>query len=176
MINLFRKVRQQLFAKNHFGKYLFYAMGEIILVVLGILIALQLDNLNDKNKIKIKEKKYLVAVKNELLNNLELLENAQNLLNENLAGQRKFIMLFDTLRLSIDENKISALITKSFGSEVKMATQSGVFNELINSGELKDISNDSIRSIISSWDGRLLRAKKQEDDVIEKKMNSLVIF
>lgn len=55
MINFFRKIRRQLFTENKFSKYLLYAIGEIILVVIGILIALQLNNLNERNKNAAKE-------------------------------------------------------------------------------------------------------------------------
>lgn len=46
MIKLFRKIRQKMFIKNKMSKYLFYAFGEIFLVVIGILIALQINNWN----------------------------------------------------------------------------------------------------------------------------------
>ena len=46
MITLFRRIRHQLVTENRFSKYLVYAIGEIILVVIGILIALQFDNCN----------------------------------------------------------------------------------------------------------------------------------
>ena len=44
MIKLFRKIRYDLMGKNKTGKYLTYAIGEIILVVIGILIALSINN------------------------------------------------------------------------------------------------------------------------------------
>lgn len=50
MINLFRKIRQNSVFKNRFSHYLIYAIGEIILVVIGIIIALQLNNWNDERK------------------------------------------------------------------------------------------------------------------------------
>jgi hypothetical protein len=43
MIKVFRKIRQKMLTENKFGKYLLYAIGEIILVVIGILIALQIN-------------------------------------------------------------------------------------------------------------------------------------
>jgi hypothetical protein len=48
MLKLFRRLRQDLLTKNKFSKYLLYAIGEISLVVIGILIALQIGNWNDK--------------------------------------------------------------------------------------------------------------------------------
>ena len=47
MIKLFRKIRQGLLTENKFGKYVLYAIGEIVLVVIGILIALQVNNWNE---------------------------------------------------------------------------------------------------------------------------------
>ena len=49
MIKFFRKIRQRLLTENKFSKYLLYAIGEIILVVIGILIALQINNANEAN-------------------------------------------------------------------------------------------------------------------------------
>ena len=49
MIKFFRKIRQNLLMENKTGKYFKYAFGEIILVVIGILIALQINNWNQKN-------------------------------------------------------------------------------------------------------------------------------
>lgn len=52
MISFLRKIRQRLLKENHFSKYLLYAIGEIILVVIGILIALQINNWNEEKKSK----------------------------------------------------------------------------------------------------------------------------
>ena len=50
MIRLFRKIRHQLLSKDKYGIYILYATGEIILVVVGILLALQIDNWNQNRK------------------------------------------------------------------------------------------------------------------------------
>jgi len=50
MINFFRKIRQRLLTENKFSKYLLYGIGEIILVVIGILIALSINNWNEDRK------------------------------------------------------------------------------------------------------------------------------
>lgn len=50
MIRLFRKIRHQLLAEEKYSIYLLYAGGEIVLVVMGILLALQIDNWNQKSK------------------------------------------------------------------------------------------------------------------------------
>ena len=66
MIKFFRKIRQRLLTDNKFSKYLLYAIGEIILVVIGILIALQINNWNAEQKIKKEE----IGILNNLLESL----------------------------------------------------------------------------------------------------------
>ena len=63
MINFFRKIRKKLADDNQFFKYWRYAIGEIVLVVIGILIALQINTWNEERKIKIEEQKILKDLK-----------------------------------------------------------------------------------------------------------------
>jgi sensor domain CHASE-containing protein len=67
MIKFFRKIRQNLLSENKFSKYLIYAIGEIILVVIGILIALQINNNNELNKQRAKEVQFLKNLKSDLI-------------------------------------------------------------------------------------------------------------
>ena len=69
MIHFFRKIRQELLVKNKFSKYLLYAIGEIILVVIGILIALQINNWNIGRIEKEDEKKSYINIKRQVLDN-----------------------------------------------------------------------------------------------------------
>jgi len=69
MIKFFRKIRQKLLSENKFRKYLTYAFGEIILVVIGILIALQINNWNEFRKERKIEKKLIVELHLTIKNN-----------------------------------------------------------------------------------------------------------
>ena len=71
MINFFRKTRKKLADDNKFFKYSRYAIGEIVLVVVGILIALQVNNYNIMQKNEIKEHKLLVEMVANLNHDLE---------------------------------------------------------------------------------------------------------
>ncbi|WP_420579880.1 DUF6090 family protein [Reichenbachiella sp.] len=66
MIKFFRKIRQKLLSENNLSKYLFYVFGEIFLVVIGILIALQINNWNDERKNRNKEYKLLTEMHGNL--------------------------------------------------------------------------------------------------------------
>ncbi|PWI30912.1 hypothetical protein DI383_05610 [Flavobacteriaceae bacterium LYZ1037] len=59
MIKFFRKIRQHLLAENKFSKYLLYAAGEILLVMVGILLALQVSNWNTAKQHRSIERNYL---------------------------------------------------------------------------------------------------------------------
>ncbi|NNK17563.1 MAG: hypothetical protein HKP49_00260, partial [Maribacter sp.] len=75
MIKFFRKIRQQLLTENKFSKYLLYAIGEIVLVVIGILIALSINNWNERKKAKVIEKELLQQFHAELNLDIEQIEN-----------------------------------------------------------------------------------------------------
>lgn len=66
MLKFFRKIRQQLLEENRFTKYLMYAAGEILLVVIGILIALQINNWNESKKTGAEVESLLIALKTDL--------------------------------------------------------------------------------------------------------------
>lgn len=84
MIKFFRKFRQNMLAANKFGKYLIYALGEIVLVMLGILLALQVNNWNESRK------EYLIEVELVGLLISDLEEKRQENRND-LSAANRFI-------------------------------------------------------------------------------------
>ena len=76
MIKFFRKIRQKLLSENRFSKYLIYAIGEILLVVIGILIALQINNWNEGRIRQKEEQKIIKSVVKEIESNIEKLSES----------------------------------------------------------------------------------------------------
>jgi hypothetical protein len=74
MIKFFRKIRYDLVEKNKTGKYLKYAIGEIILVVIGILIALQINTWNENKKLRNQEQIYLINLKDDINTQINMLD------------------------------------------------------------------------------------------------------
>ncbi len=72
MINFFRKIRQKLLTENKFSKYLLYAIGEIVLVVIGILIALQVNNWNEDRINSHLELQYLKRLERDMQESIRL--------------------------------------------------------------------------------------------------------
>ena len=88
MIRFFRKIRQQLLIENKISKYLLYAIGEILLVMIGILLALQVNNLNETRKKRILEIQILKELKQgfetdltDIQINLKLYNSSQESIN-----------------------------------------------------------------------------------------------
>lgn len=75
MIKFFRKIRQNTIKENKFSKYLLYAIGEIILVVIGILIALQINNANDARKQQKELHQYLAKIKTNIELDIQILDS-----------------------------------------------------------------------------------------------------
>ncbi|RLD93290.1 MAG: hypothetical protein DRJ29_09315 [Bacteroidetes bacterium] len=76
MIRLFRKIRHQLLSEDRYSVYLLYASGEIILVVVGILFALQIDNWSENRRIRNAEQLLLGSLKLEISTNQARLDEA----------------------------------------------------------------------------------------------------
>ncbi|MGB5273398.1 MAG: DUF6090 family protein, partial [Flavobacteriaceae bacterium] len=74
MIKLFRRTRQKLLTENKFSKYLIYAIGEIALVMIGILLALQVNTWNEQRKDRMTEQLMLTALQKDLLINIDRLK------------------------------------------------------------------------------------------------------
>ncbi|WP_445386481.1 DUF6090 family protein [Robiginitalea sp. IMCC44478] len=81
MFRFFRQLRQKFLAENRFSRYFLYAVGEILLVVIGILIALQVNNWNEGRKDRVLEKEVLFALKQTLENDVTILEDRVNYFN-----------------------------------------------------------------------------------------------
>ena len=148
MIKFFRKIRQNLLSQGKTGKYLKYAIGEIVLVVIGILIALQLNNYNDNLKITKLEQKTLRNLKLDFeINFFEIKENITNL--ENCKKVTLSILQHTGKKFSNNFDLDSSL--ELVPNTLQYFPQNGFLLELINSGNLGIIKSDILRNKLSYW-------------------------
>ncbi|MAB47296.1 MAG: hypothetical protein CMC05_01570 [Flavobacteriaceae bacterium] len=103
MIKFFRKIRYNLMSENKTGKYFKYAIGEIILVVIGILIALQINNWNESRK----EQRLLQTYYKQILEDLDEQKkySAETItqLDSSIASYEIYTQLFETKNLTVNE-------------------------------------------------------------------------
>jgi hypothetical protein len=95
-MKIFRKIRQELSAQNKLSKYLRYAIGEIALVVIGILIALQINTWNEGRKERIVERQILTNIKAALESDIK------NQIRPNLEDCSKDLQNIERIMQSID--------------------------------------------------------------------------
>ena len=169
MTKILRKIREKLISEKKFSNYLFYAIGEIILLVIGILIAIHINNINETNKKEDREQEYLVSIKNELNNNLKIIEEEKKKLSYSLEGQRNLIDLINIESELVSEKNLSHLLNQAFSDEIVLNYENGVFTELLNAGGLIDISSKNIKNRIASWNGIMTNVKKQEDELYSRR-------
>ena len=164
MIKFFRQIRQRLLTENKFSKYLLYAIGEIVLVVIGILIALQLNNLNEIDKAKDTEILYLNALHDEFSNNLIEVERVMKLNAKGLAYANALLDKMGTSDLDLTEKVFDSLMYRTIVAEIQYRPSPGTLIELVNSGKLSIISNRELRLKLASWDGILTSVLFQEEE------------
>jgi Family of unknown function (DUF6090) len=103
MIKFFRKIRKNKIKENRTSKYLLYAIGEIVLVVIGILIALQINNWNENKKNLKQANSYLSTIKLNLEDDIKQAENLLSISQTNIEYANIFLDQFKTLK-PVDEN------------------------------------------------------------------------
>jgi len=149
MIPFFRKIRKKMADDNRPLKYMRYAIGEIVLVVLGILIALQINNWNEGRKNNIIEQDTLSSLKYDL-------ESALVQLDEKLEQNRNYRYLDSTLldiihfkkdisMDSLESLTLSHIFSPGFDPEL------GTLNEILSTGKMEIIQNGTLRKHISTW-------------------------
>ncbi|WP_228851759.1 DUF6090 family protein [Aegicerativicinus sediminis] len=166
MIKIFRNIRHKLISENKIGKYLTYAIGEIVLVVIGILIALQINDWNDNRKTDLKTDKLLIALKSDLLKDTELITerlpfiNEQHQLNESLRARvAKPDATVDTLikimRFEFNPNWV-----------VQIPYSMNSYNSLVQTGLIENLS-DSLKAGMRNF----YNTKASKMDRVEKTTN-----
>jgi len=154
MIPFFRKIRKKMADDDKPLKYMRYAVGEIILVVIGILIALSINNWNEKSIASQNENKILIDLKLEFEENQNLIHQFVILTDTTITSADS--LLEYTLPISSEKELISIdFLVASIVYIPKYNPVKGVYNSIINSGNIKLIKNSKLSYMLSNWDGKL---------------------
>jgi len=160
MLRIFRNIRQKLSAENNIAKYLRYAIGEIFLVVIGILIALQINNWNENRKERLVEIKYLKNLKHDLQNDLfDLVEYKSIRLGIVNAAHK--LLKYAKLNQVDDVYGLDSLYV-TVGMWYEFVPNNNTFEELRSSGNLQLIKNDSIKNL-------LLDLNKENEELVSSR-------
>jgi hypothetical protein len=142
MLSVLRNLRRHLFVNNKFSTYLIYAVGEIILIVLGILIALQIDNWNTEKTNRQDELKTYRNIRSQIREDKkELLKviDFNNHFTNQFEKANRFILANN--RKAIDTLAYISMTLSQFSD---FQSSANIYETLVNSGDIKLLKNDSI--------------------------------
>ena len=154
MIQFFRKIRQKLLSQSKFSKYLLYALGEIVLVVIGILLALQINTWSTNKNDRAKEQLYLTGYLADLEKNLDELDRVIAKSNRTLNATDSLLRYAKGLLQITDSTKIENLVMES-ANYTLFLSQEGTINDIFGSGDLALVLNDTIRKSMVNWNSEL---------------------
>ena len=154
MIKFFRRIRQQLLSNNKFSKYLLYAIGEIVLVVIGILIALQINQIAENKKTNKTRQEYYTQLLEDLYKDKLLAEETLQRFQTDLNEYNAYLKLYENPELppkQVYENLMALnLVT------ITLSFNSNTIESLRSSGEIILIPLDIRNKLID-----LLRLQDQ---------------
>ncbi|RRQ47983.1 hypothetical protein DZC72_09595 [Maribacter algicola] len=148
-MKIFRKIRKKFLSDNNFSKYFIYAIGEIVLVVIGILIALQINNWNQAKKDNNALKEYLVKIKSHTIEDLYKLDSVTR-------GRTQIAQLCIKARRSIldkteDENLILFMSSGFAFADINFKPNTGGYEALKNSIYFGKINNTPLDSLLTRY-------------------------
>ena len=150
MIKPFKNIRKSQLAEGKMANYLKYAIGEIVLVVIGILIALQINNWNETRKDNKKESYLLGQLQKEFKADSIRLNRFSELTNNKVEQGREVKGIIENKNYDID---IADFVPKVFfnGRLVLFQDYLPTFDEIVSSGNLDLIKNDTLKNLIKSY-------------------------
>ena len=160
--------------ENKVSKYFLYAIGEIVLVVIGILIALSINNWNENRKNNNKETAILLNLKTEFETNKEDLIETIGRNSEKYNLVKKILSFTGQPNDSLTKETSDEMIYNMFtGHSADIST--GFINDLLNSGNIYLIKSDSLRNQLTNWEKELIDYKIESEDDFKAFYNTIFI-
>ena len=170
--------------KNKTGKYFKYAIGEILLVIIGILIAVSINGWNEERKLKIEEQAILKDLKQEMETNLEALEIVIEEHEKSFEAAKEMRALFgnrDAFNKMPDSTYASIFI--KMNNNYTYDPRNGILNSIISSGQVNIISNKELKYLMASlkeWTvdafENTMKIENQRDDLLNSTYHNNYIF
>ena len=157
MIKFFRNIRKDLLESGKTSKYLKYAVGEIILVMIGILLALQVNNWNERRKDRIKEQVVLKQLQEDYQANLMQLEEKMTTRDRIIYSAMNLLNAFDQPAGIIRDS-----LVKGLANAFHDPTYDPIQNDLTSSGNLILIRNHKLKRLLSNWSSDVVGVREIE--------------
>ena len=195
MIKFFRKIRYNLMSENKTSKYFKYAIGEILLVMIGILLALQVNNWNEVRKSKTKATTILKEIRSDMVKDLEIIEDLKPYWGMQIMYFKKVFPAFKPRKeiATFTDKEIATFAkidtisqisySQLFGHDMPFRSNTSAFNSMIADGNSDLITNDTLFSEIqrfytfnASTNEDLFELLRQRSDNLENKYAHIITY
>jgi hypothetical protein len=156
MIKFFRRIRQNLLIENKTGKYFKYAIGEIILVVIGILIALQINNWNEQQIESKKEQALLKRLVKEFTSNREQLLDKIESRNDIIKNCSRLLSYYN------EPNNADIDSILFYLGSIVPTTFDPIQNDLVSSGSIEILKNEELKQLLINWSTDVIQLQEVE--------------
>ena len=138
-MNIFKKIRQSLLIEGSIKKYLLYAIGEILLVMIGISLAFQVDNWNENRIKKNVENKYYENIRAQITDDKELIKRQKDY-NDHFMAQFNYA---NEIIENNDRSKLDTLglIIRNLSNYSDFDKQGNIYETMVNSGQISLLQN-----------------------------------
>lgn len=157
MLKFFRTIRKKLIDQDKVRKYLLYALGEILLVVIGILIALQINNWNEYRKERLQEKQLLAQLRSEFESNLEQLDNKIRLRDTMIHASNRLLAFIDYPSIRTSDSVYSYI-----GQTILNPTFDPIVHDIISPGSIELIQNAELKQKLTRWTSDVIQVTEEE--------------
>ena len=161
--------------ENKTGKYFKYAIGEIVLVVIGILIALQINNWNESRLLRIEEKAILSNLNREFSQNKKALISIMKQGDECYQAALTIMSLIGKNRVELEAINTDSLLSQSF-TYSSFNPSENALSDLLQSGRLQLLQNEKLKDLLYQWSSSMKNAVIAYDDFDVKIENDLVPY
>ncbi|MFK5856289.1 MAG: DUF6090 family protein [Bacteroidota bacterium] len=172
MINIFRRIRQQLAYDNKPVKYFRYAIGEIVLVVIGILIALSINNWNNKRIKENNAESLSIRLLTETKKNKKQLEYQIKRVKELQKETGSLLTMFGP-KFETKNSKLLDSLLYGIISTPLYEYNSATLDEALNTGQISILQSDSLRTLLYDIPLNVIRIKNYEEDLIRDNERNL---
>lgn len=154
MFRFFRILRRKLLEEDKFRKYFWYAIGEVFLVVIGILIALQINNWNEDRKLQQMEVEYLGKLKQEFLANKETIDRKLIRFRLNESDQTRLLDLHQKDIQFEAKEMVYGIETSGFAATIELKKE--IWNDLYSTGNALIFENSELQNRMSFFYKKLI--------------------
>lgn len=155
MLFLLRKIRRKLMQENKFTTYLLYAVGEIVLVMIGILLAVQIGEWNDGQLEKKEEVRTLLSLKEDFLQsriNVDSTLLEQSKVVRRLSKLNKILIIGDR---SVSPDSLAEFVYMGAFSYWKVEPTKGTYDALISAGKIDLLKNIELKRLLAGYSAEI---------------------